>query len=122
MNIESSALNSLETSILTDLQFDQFTRDILAAIDAQIDAWLQNDVIDIDTHRTGGLLELDFGRGGKIIINTQPPLHELWLAARSGGYHFRWHNNQWIERQGESFHDVLSRCATEQGGVELRFI
>jgi iron donor protein CyaY len=40
--------------------------------------------------RTGGLLELSFPNGSKIIVNTQPPLHEVWLAARGGGFHYRW--------------------------------
>ena len=46
-------------------------------------------MIDIDSQRTGGLLELSFPDGSKIVVNTQPPLHELWLAARAGGYHFK---------------------------------
>jgi iron donor protein CyaY len=63
---------------------------LLARIEATTDRWLQDDVIDIDSQRTGGLLELSFPDGSKIILNTQPPLHEVWLAARGGGYHYRW--------------------------------
>jgi CyaY protein len=77
------------SSTLTDAQFDALTRDVLSSIEARIDLWLQDDVIDIDSQRTGGLLELSFPDGSKIVVNTQPPLHELWLAAKSAGRHFK---------------------------------
>ena len=56
---------------------------MLAAIERQCDAWLQQGVIDIDTSRAGGLVELEFPNGSKIVVNKQPPLHEIWLAAYS---------------------------------------
>ena len=82
---------------------------------------LQDDVIDIDAARTGGLLELAFPNGSKIIVNTQPPLHEIWLAARQGGYHFRASGGRWIERDGGELFEVLSAAATAQGEMPLRF-
>ncbi|HEX2012054.1 MAG TPA: iron donor protein CyaY [Roseateles sp.] len=94
---------------------------VLAGVEAQVDAWLEADVIDIDTHRTGGLLEMSLPNGSKIVLNTQPPLQEIWLAARAGGYHFRYVNGQWLEREGREFHAVLSQSASEQGGLPLRF-
>ena len=106
---------------LTDLEFHQRTGRILSSIETTIDQWLQDDVIDIDGQRTGGLLELSFPGGSKIVINTQPPLHELWLAARAGGYHFRHVDGRWIEREGLEFFEVLSARASEQAGRALRF-
>jgi CyaY protein len=79
----------MTASSLSDSEYHQQTTSLLAAIEAQMDQWLEQDVVDIDTHRTGGLLELAMPNGSKIVINTQPPLHEIWLAARAGGYHFR---------------------------------
>ena len=108
------------TSILSDAQFDALTRSALTQIETTVDAWLQDDVIDIDSHRTGGLLELSFPDGSKIIINTQPPLHELWLAAKAGGRHFKHIAGQWIDtRDGGEFFDVLSSCASAQAGKAL---
>lgn len=106
---------------LSDLEFHSLTQRILSTIEAAVDAWLQADTIDIDSQRTGGLLELVFPNGSHIVINTQPPLHELWLAARSGGYHFRHKAGRWIDREGQEFHQRLSACASEQGQRELRF-
>jgi CyaY protein len=109
-------------SALTDAEYHRLTDAILAAIEAAVDRWLQDDVIDIDTHRTGGLLELEFPGGSKIVVNTQPPLHELWLASRSGGYHFRHDAGRWLDtREGAEFFEVLSREASAQGGRPLRF-
>ena len=52
--------------------------------------------------------------------NTQPPLHELWLAARKGGYHFRWVGDRWVDsREGGEFFAVLSREISEQAGRTL---
>jgi CyaY protein len=107
---------------LSDTQYDTLTQGLLARIEAQADRWLQDDVIDIDTHRTGGLLELSFPNGSKIIINTQPPLHELWLAARAGGFHYRWLDGAWRDtRDGSEFLAALSQHASAQGGRALVF-
>ncbi len=109
-------------SALSDAQYHLETGTLLARIEAAADRWLQDDVIDIDTQRTGGLLELSFPDGSKIIVNTQPPLHEVWLAARAGGYHYRWVDGQWLDtRDGSEFLAALSAHASAQGGRTLEF-
>jgi CyaY protein len=109
-------------SPLGDADYQRETAALLARVEATADRWLQDDVIDIDTHRTGGLLELSFPDGSKIIINTQPPLHEVWMAARNGGFHYRWVNGQWCDtRDGSEFIAALSRHASLQGGRSLQF-
>jgi CyaY protein len=107
---------------LSDVEYEARTRALLGAVEATADRFLQEDVIDIDTSRTGGLLELAFPNGSRIVINTQPPLQELWLAALSGGFHFRSVAGRWIDgRDGGEFFDVLSACASAQAGRPLRF-
>ena len=107
---------------LTDTEYQARTQALLARIEAQADSWLQDDVIDIDTHRTGGLLELSFPDGSKIIINTQPPLQEVWMAAKAGGFHYRWDGGHWVDtRDGSEFLAALSRHASQQGGRTLVF-
>jgi CyaY protein len=113
---------STQQRTLNDVQYQSETAALLGRIEATADRWLQDDVIDIDTHRTGGLLELAFPNGSKIIINTQPPLHEMWMAAKAGGFHFRWTAGQWWDtRDGSEFIAALSLHASAQGGKELRF-
>ena len=107
---------------LTDAEYARATAAVLSAIEAAADRWLQDDVIDIDTQRTGGLLELVFPNDSRLIINTQPPLQEIWLAARAGGFHYRHVQGRWLDtRDGSDFFDTLSRHASAQGGCDLRF-
>lgn len=109
-------------SALSDVDYHRLTSSILAAIESTADQWLQDDVIDIDTQRTGGLLELVFPDGSRIVVNTQPPLQELWLASRAGGYHFRHEQGRWVDtRDGSEFFASLSREASTQAGRALRF-
>ena len=107
---------------LTDSQYRDLTDALLARVEATVDAWLQADRVDIDSQRTGGLLELTFPGNSKIVLNTQPPLHELWMAARSGGFHYKHVAGIWRDtRDGTDFFDALSACASEQAGQALRF-
>jgi CyaY protein len=111
----------MDPTPLPDSEYRRLTGEVLARIEAAVDRWLQDDVIDIDTHRTGGLLELGFPGGSKIVVNTQPPLQELWLAARAGGYHFKYFQGTWREREGREFYQLLSETASAQAGKPLRF-
>ena len=107
---------------MTDLEYHARASAVLASIEARVDGWLQDDVVDIDTQRTGGLLEMSFPNGRKIIVTTQPPLHEIWLAARSGGFHYKFDGAAWRDtRDGRELFDALSACASEQAAQALRF-
>jgi CyaY protein len=107
---------------LSDADYHANTSAVLARIESTIDRWLQEDLIDIDSARTGGLLELSLPDGSKLVVNTQPPLQELWLAARGGGFHYRWVEGRWLDtRDGREFFDALSACASAQAGQVLRF-
>ncbi|MBI3367368.1 MAG: iron donor protein CyaY [Burkholderiales bacterium] len=106
---------------MSESEYRAQTGALLAAVKATIDRWLQDDVVDIDTRRSGGLLELAFANGSKIVLNTQPPLQELWMAARRGGFHYHHVRGRWLDREGVEFLDALSTCASEQAGQPLRF-
>jgi CyaY protein len=110
------------SSTLTDADYHRLTGALLARIEATADRLLQDDIIDIDTQRTGGLLELAFPNGSKIVVNTQPPLHEVWLAARGGGFHFRHDTGRWVDtRDGTEFFAALSSHASQQAGKTVQF-
>lgn len=107
---------------MSDSDYERETRALLARVESTCDRWLQEDVIDIDTQRTGGLLELTLPGGSKIVLNTQPPLQEVWMAARRGGYHFRWDGARWVDtRDGREFIQALSQEASAQAGKPLAF-
>jgi len=106
---------------LSDSEFHRLSQAVLAAIEAAVDRWLDADVVDIDSQRTGGLLELSLPGGSKIVVNTQPPLHEIWLAARAGGHHYRHVDGRWLDtRDGSEFFDALSRHLSAQAGLALQ--
>ena len=112
----------MNSTPMTDAAYHEAASRVLASIESTVDGWLQDDVVDIDSHRTGGLLELSFDSGAKLVVNMQPPLQELWLAARLGGYHFKCVDGCWLDtRDGEAFFARLSTCASDAAGRALVF-
>lgn len=108
---------------LSDAEFHRLAHAVLAQVEATVDRWLDDDVIDIDSQRTGGLLDLSLPGGSKIILNTQPPLQELWLAAKAGGHHYRHVAGRWLDtRDGGEFFAALSKHASAQSGQALVFV
>lgn len=71
--------------------------------------------------KPGGIIELDLEEGGKIIINRHTAAREIWIAARSGGFHFKPPSTPagqpWIDtRTGKALAAVLSDCISDQVG------
>ena len=74
----------------------------------QLENWLDEREVDFDIN--GGVIEAQLENGDKIIINRQPPMREIWLAAPSGGRHFKWQNNGWKDtRDDNDLMDVLTK-------------
>ncbi|HQU87348.1 MAG TPA: iron donor protein CyaY [Denitromonas sp.] len=72
--------------------------------------------LDVEV-QPGGVLEVSFDDDSKLVINRHVAAQEIWLAARSGGFHFRLQNGQWVDtRGGEELYIVLSRVTSDQGG------
>lgn len=103
---------------MNDLEYDELADSTLLAVENE----LENTVVDLDYESNGGLLSITFPDQSKIIINKQPPLHQLWVATRFNGHHFEWRDNQWIDnRTGAEFWQLLSDAASRQAGTELKF-
>jgi CyaY protein len=61
---------------------------------------------------TGGILEVELADGTMIVINKQSATQEIWVAARSGGFHFRWDGADWVDtRSGEPLQAAVDRLA-----------
>lgn len=107
---------------MTDLEFLDRAEAALRAIEQACDRINDDTDADIDNQRSGGMITLVFANRSQIVVNLQKPLHEIWLAARSGGYHYRWDGQAWVDTkgQGELF-EQLSRSASEQTGQHLSF-
>lgn len=74
--------------------------------------------------KPGGILELEFADGSKIIVNRHVAAREIWIAARSGGFHFQPPESAgapWLDsRSGQQMATVLGRCMSEQAGATLQ--
>ncbi len=91
----------------------------LARIEAALEVASENGVADFDFETgPGGVIEIEFGNGSKIIVNRHGAAREIWVAAKSGGYHFRPEGGRWLgTRDGEELLAALSRTVSEQAGV-----
>jgi CyaY protein len=107
---------------MTDQEFMDRAEALLQAVEMCCDRINDDSDADIDNQRVGGMVTLTFSNRSQIVINLQKPLHEVWLAARSGGYHYRLDGARWLDTKGQGeFWDSLSRYASEQSGQSLRF-
>ena len=107
---------------MTDQEFMDRAEALLQAVEVCCDRINDDSDADIDNQRVGGMVTLTFANRSQIIINLQKPLHEVWLAARSGGYHFRFDGAQWMDTKGQGeFFQRLSDDASVQTAQSLRF-
>jgi len=107
---------------MTDLEYLDRAEALLASVEAGCDRINESTDADVDNQRVGGMVTLTFGDRSQIIVNMQKPLHEVWMAARSGGFHYKWDGRAWRDtKQGSEFFADLSRYASEQARTALSF-
>jgi CyaY protein len=107
---------------MTDLEFLDHAEALLARVEACCDRINDETDADIDNQRVGGMVTLTFRNGSQIVVNLQKPLHEVWMAARAGGFHYRFDGSCWMDTKGSGeFFAHLSRYAGEQAGRALQF-
>ncbi len=105
----------------TDAAYHDAASHVLARVEAEVDRLLEADVVDIDAARTGGMIELRFPDRRVIVVNTQPPLHEIWLASPLAGRHFRYDGAAWRDtRDRTEFFAALSEAAGHIAGTTVR--
>ena len=107
---------------MNDLEFLDTSESLLSRIEASCDRINDDGAADIDNQRVGGMVTLVFANRSQIVINLQKPLHEVWLAAKSGGYHYKFNSNEWRDTKGQGeFFACLSHDASVQAGCPLVF-
>lgn len=96
---------------MNDSQYEQITDEILLNIEELLDEC----AVDIDYESASSILTMTFENGTKIIINKQPPLHQLWVATKFNGHHFNLQKDLWIdERTGVEFWSFLDEVCSKQ--------
>jgi CyaY protein len=97
--------------------------DFLAAAERTLDAIeaaVEACNADIDATRAGNVLTLELVNGTRIVVNSQTPMRQIWVAARSGGFHYEWRDGAWRDtRDGSELFTALSRAISAQGGVAV---
>lgn len=107
---------------MTDIEYMDHADALLKAVEAGCDRINDETDADVDNQRVGGMVTLTFSNHSQIVINQQKPLHEIWLATKAGGFHYRWLDGHWMDTKGQGeFFDALSRNASVQSGQALRF-
>ena len=107
---------------MTDLEFLDLAEDLLRRLEQQCDRLNEDTDVDIDNQRVGGMVTMVFADRSQIVVNLQKPLHEVWLAARAGGFHYKFDGTVWMDTKGNGeFFANLTRYASEQSGVALNF-
>ena len=95
---------------MTETEYLQQTQLLFNTVMAHI----EDNYPDLDAQSQGAIVEIENDDGQKIIINQQTPMQEVWLASRSGGYHFKWNGATWVNtRDGADFWEFLNMTLSE---------
>ena len=113
---------------LTDSSFYAIAEKTLKAIEMSLEEAFQNTDLDLDIARQGGnVVNIHFEDKSVIVVNTQAPLQEIWVAAKEGGFHYRWAGTLaqplWLDtKSGAELFSELSRLATQQAKTPLQVV
>ena len=118
--------NNLTVEAIDDKQFHQLGSNLLQSIEVALEAADDELDLDLDVERQGGnVINIRFRDKSVIVVNTQPPLHEIWVAAKSGGYHYRWAGTMakplWLDtKTGKELLGDLTQFASAQAGQAIK--
>ena len=118
--------NNSGAEAIDDKQFYQLGSNLLHSIEVALEAADDALDLDLDVERQGGnVINIRFRDKSVIVVNTQPPLHEIWVAAKSGGYHYRWAGTiaqpLWLDtKTGKELLSDLTEFASAQAGQAVK--
>ena len=104
-------------AIMTESEFHRAVEGVLSRVE---DALERFDALDLDSE--GGVLTIGCPGGARIIVNRQVPLREIWVAAPSGGFHYRHDGRSWVDtRGGPELFAALAALLARHGGTTVDF-
>lgn len=110
--------------MMTDAEFLSLYKATLVHIEECVERAIVDDDAEIDYESANDMLTLTFKTGSVAIISRQSAIKQLWLAARSGGFHFDYDTarEEWVcTVNGQALGDMLGEICLEQGGVRIGF-
>jgi CyaY protein len=118
--VEHWELLILAGSIMTESEFLALIDQVLNSIESQADDWAASLDVDVETSRSGNVLTMVFEDNTHVVVNSQAAMQELWVAARSGGFHYRYDGQHWNDtRGGPQLPDALSQICSAAAGVPV---
>jgi len=100
---------------MNETEFHGAVDAVLARIERSIEA-----TDDLDCDLEAGILTITCPDESRVIVNRQTPNREIWVAARSGGFHFRWKEGEWRDtRSNEELFASLARILASQAGENI---
>jgi len=118
--------NNATPERIDDKQFHQLGANLLHSIEVALETADDELDLDLDVERQGGnVINIRFRDRSVIVVNTQTPLHEIWVAAKSGGYHYRWSGTivapLWLDtKTGRELLSDLSEFTSAQAGKSVK--
>lgn len=101
---------------MSESEFLEQAEATLAAIERAVDAA----DVDIEASRAGNVLTLELDNGSKVIINSQAPMQQMWVAGKSGAFHYARDGDRWVDtRDSSELFSALSRLISAQGGAAV---
>ena len=106
---------------MTESEFLALSGTALSRIEQAVELSGEANGLDVECTFNGNVLEIEFvDNGSKIIVNSQAAMQEIWVAAKSGGFHFRYDDGRWVDtRSGDELFAALSKMASTQAGCAL---
>jgi CyaY protein len=93
---------------------------VLDSLELQADGWVAMHDLDVETQRSGNVLTFIFDGKVYIIVNSQAPMQEIWVAAPSGGFHYRLAGSRWEDtRGGPHLAQALSQIFSQASGQTI---
>jgi len=114
--------NTVAAEPIDDKQFHQLASQLLHSLEIALEAADDHLDLDLDVERQGGnVINIRFRDRSVIVINSQPPLHEIWVAAKAGGFHYRWAGTYasplWVDyKTGRELLSDLTQFVSAQAG------
>src|SRR5690606_38268847 len=106
---------------MNETEFLARSQAILDSLESQSDDWVSLYDLDIEANRSGNVLTLIFDDSIHVVVNSQAPLQEMWVAAPSGGFHYRFDGRSWNNtRGGPELSEALSQIFSEATGRPIR--
>ena len=104
---------------MQDAEFHEIVDDFVMQLEDELEEFPE----DLDIENSAGILNIEFPNGSTVVVSRQIANHEIWVAAKSGGFHLALKDEAWVcGTTSESLQDLLSRVVSEQLGRDVRVL